>query len=83
MNTKTNSAYLLITCNEDQFEKVIAQLEQMNGIKEVQGICDAHNIIAKAESITSDHLQRFIIQKIRTMANVRSTLTLHWEHNSH
>ena len=83
MNTKTNSAYLLITCNDGQFDKVITQLEQMAGIKEVQGTCGAYDIIAKAESITSGHLQRFIIQKIRTMTNVRSTLTLHYEHNSH
>ena len=83
MNAKTNSAYLLITYNDGQFEKVITQLEQMAGIKEVQGTCGAYDIIAKAESITSDHLQRFIIQKIKTMIDVRSTLTLHYEHSSH
>ena len=79
MNTKTNSAYLLITCNNGQFDKVITQLKQMNSIKEIQGTCGAYDIIAKAESITSIHLQRFIMQKIRTLANVKSTLTLHYE----
>ena len=79
MNTKTNSAYLLITCNDGQFDKVITHLEQMDNIKEIQGTCGAYDIIAKAESITSDHLQDFIIHKIRTLANVRSTLTLHYE----
>ena len=81
MNTKTNSAYLLITCNDGQFDKVITHLEQMDDIKEIQGTCGAYDIIAKIELTTSDHLQKFIMQKIRTITNVKSVLTLHCEPN--
>lgn len=76
-----NTAYLLITCHNDKVNDVINQIKQFDHIKEIQGTCGAYDIIAKAESITSIHLQRFIIQKIRTLANVRSTLTLHYEPN--
>ena len=76
-----NTAYLLITCHNDKVNDVINQIKQFDHIKEIQGTCGAYDIIAKAESITSIHLQKFIIQKIRTLTNVRSTLTLHYEPN--
>ena len=74
-----NPAYLLITCHNDKVNDVINQIKQFDYIKEIQGTCGAYDIIAKVESITSVHLQRFIIQKIRTLANVRTALTLHYE----
>lgn len=74
---KTDSAYLLITCNEGKLSDVLSEIGSLDNIKEIQETCGAYDIIAKIESITSNHLQKFLIQKIRNLANVRSTMTLH------
>ena len=81
MEMKTNSAYLLITCNDGKLDEVITQIEHLDSIKEIQGTCGVYDIIAKVESTTLDHLQRFIVQKIRTLADIRSTMTLHCKPN--
>jgi len=77
MDMKINSAYLLITCNDGRLDEVISQIEHLDSIKEIQGTFGAYDIIAKVESTTLEHLQRFIVQKIRTLVDVRSAMTLH------
>lgn len=72
-----NSAYLLITCNKGELDKVITQIEHLDSIKEIQGTYGAYDIIAKIESTTLDHLQSFIVQKIRTLVDVKSAMMLH------
>lgn len=74
---KTNSAYVLITCNDGKLEGVMTEIGSLDNIKEVQETCGAYDIIAKIESITSKQLEKFIIHKIRNLANVRSAMTLH------
>lgn len=81
MEMKNNSAYLLITCNDGKLDEVMTQIEHLDNIKEIQETCGAYDIIAKVESTTLDHLQRFIVQKIRTLVNVRSAMTLHCKPN--
>ncbi|HSG73669.1 MAG TPA: Lrp/AsnC ligand binding domain-containing protein [Nitrosopumilaceae archaeon] len=76
MVKKTNSAYLLISCNIGKLDEVIKHLEQLNNIKEIQGTFGPYDIIAKVESLTRQHLQRFIVQQIRTLIGIRSALTL-------
>ncbi len=77
-----NSAYLLITCNKGKLDEVITQIKHLDSIKEIQGTYGAYDIIAKVESTTLDNLQSFIIQKIRTVINVKSAMTLHCTHDS-
>ncbi|MCV0400034.1 MAG: Lrp/AsnC ligand binding domain-containing protein [Nitrosarchaeum sp.] len=74
---KTNAAYVLITCNDGKLEGVMAEIGNLDNIKEVQETCGAYDIIAKIESITSKQLEKFIVHKIRNLANVRSAMTLH------
>lgn len=81
MGIKTNSAYLFITCNDGKLDQVMTQIENLDNIKEIQGTHGAYDIIARVESTTLDHLQRFIVQKIRTLVDVRSTMTLHCKQN--
>ena len=81
MEMKTNSAYLLITCNEGKLDEVKTLIANLDNIKEIQETCGAYDIIAKVESSSLEHLQIFIIQKIRTLVNVRSAMTLHCKPN--
>jgi len=81
MEMKKNSAYLLITCNVGKLEEVMSQIEHLDSIKEIQKTFGAYDIIAKVESSTLDNLHRFIVQKIRTLTNVRSAMTLSCKSN--
>lgn len=81
MAMKTNSAYLLITCNDGKLDEVMTQIEHLDDVKEIQETRGAYDIIARVESTTLDHLQRFIVQKIRTLVDVRSAMTLHCKPN--
>lgn len=76
MAVKTNFTYLLISCNIGKFDEVINHLECLDGVKEFQGINGAYDIIAKIESLSRQHLHRFLTQQIRTLVGVRSALTL-------
>lgn len=78
---KKNSAYLLITCNVGKLENVMSQIGHLDGIKEIQKTFGAYDIIAKVESTTLDNLQRFLEQKIRTLIDVRSAMTLPCKQN--
>ena len=71
-----NFTYLLISCNIGKVDDVINHLERLDDVKEFQGTFGAYDIIVKVESITRQHFQRFITQQIRTLAGVRSALTL-------
>jgi hypothetical protein len=81
MDMKINSAYLLITCNVGKRDEVITQIKHLSSIKYIQRTFGAYDIIAKVESTTLDLLQRFITQKIRTLIDVRSAMTLHCKPN--
>ncbi len=76
---KLSSAYLLITCNEDKVEEVLAEVQQLGEVKESQETIGAYDIIAKIESATWESLDRFVLEKIRTIANIRSVMMLHCE----
>lgn len=76
MVVKTNFTYLLISCNIGKFDDVVDHLECLNDVKEFQGTYGAYDIIAKIESLSRQHLHRFLTQQIRTLVGVRSALTL-------
>lgn len=73
---KSNSAYLLITCNEGKIEDVLGDSEGLNEIKEIQATVGAYDIIAKIESATQEYLDKFLLEKIRSMSNIRSVMML-------
>lgn len=76
---KLSSAYLLITCNEDKVEDVLSEVQQLGEVKESQETIGAYDIIAKIESATWECLDMFVLEKIRTIANIRSVMMLHCE----
>ena len=72
-----NSAYLLITCNDGKLDEVMTLIKHLDNIKEIQGTFGAYDIIARVESTTMEYLQTSIIQKIRTLADVKNAMMLH------
>ena len=69
-------AYILINCEIGSEEKVIENLNTIDGITEVHGTFGAYDILAKVESEQVETLRETITWKIRKIDKIRSTLTL-------
>jgi len=74
---KLSSAYLLITCNEGNLDEVLTDVQKLDEVKESQETVGVYDIIAKIESATWKYLDRFLLEKIRTIPNIRSVMMLH------
>ena len=69
-------AYILINCELGSEESIIQQLNNIDGVLEVNGTFGAYDILAKIESPTVETLREIITWKIRKIDKIRSTLTL-------
>ena len=69
-------AYVLINCEIGSEEKVISELKNIDGVKEVHGTFGAYDVLAKVESEQVEALRETITWKIRKIDKIRSTLTL-------
>ena len=79
---KLSSAYLLITCNEGKLEEVLTDVQKLNEVKESQETIGVYDIVAKIESATWEYLDRFLLEKIKTMPNIRSVMMLNSDEHS-
>lgn len=70
------TAYVLINCDMGSEGSVIDDLKSIPGIKNVNGVFGAYDIIAEVQTLTVDKLRETITMKIRKIAGVRTTLTL-------
>lgn len=70
------TAYVLINCDMGSEEFVINDLKSIIGVKNVNGIFGAYDIIAEVQTPTVDDLRETITMKIRKISGARSTLTL-------
>jgi DNA-binding Lrp family transcriptional regulator len=70
------TAYVLINCDMGSEESVINDLKSIIGVKNVNGIFGAYDIIAEVQTPTVDDLRETITMKIRKISGTRSTLTL-------
>ncbi len=70
------TAFVLINCDLGYETEIIDEMKQFEDIKEVNGVFGAHDILAKVESESVQHLRDTILWKIRKLNRVKSTLTL-------
>ncbi len=70
------TVFTLITCDVGTEGKIVETLKTIDGIKEVQRVMGNYDIIVKLEAQTKEDLMKIITQKIRKIANIRSTLSL-------
>lgn len=70
------SAFVLINCDLGSENSVIDDLNHLNEVKEVHGTYGIYDIIAKVELEKPETLERTIIDKIRKLHHITSTLTL-------
>ena len=69
-------AYVLINCDMGSEESVINDLKSIIGVKNVNGVFGAYDVIVEVQTPTVDKLRETITMKIRKIAGTRTTLTL-------
>jgi DNA-binding Lrp family transcriptional regulator len=71
-----NIAFVLVNTNLGADAEVGDALRKVDEVKEVYGVYGVYDIVVRIEAETLDQLKETISSKIRTLENVRSTLTM-------
>ena len=71
-----STAYVLINCDMGTEGSVINEIRSIAGVKSVNGVFGAYDIIVEVQTPTIDNLRETITMKIRKLEGVRTTLTL-------
>jgi DNA-binding Lrp family transcriptional regulator len=69
-------AFVLFNVESGSEDKVLAELKKIEGIQEVYVSYGVYDIIAKLKADAMEQLKDIVTYKMRTIKNVRSTLTL-------
>ena len=71
-----NTAFVLINTNLGADAEVGDALRKVEEVKEVYGVYGVYDIVVRIEADTLERLKDTISSKIRTLDNVKSTLTM-------
>ena len=69
-------AFVAIHCETGKESHIIKKLEGVKGIKSVTGVLGLYDIIVEVEGNDSTNLEKIIINQIRKVPHVLSTMTL-------
>ena len=72
------TAYVLVQCDLGAEVGIIDELMKVPEIKEVRGTYGIYDIFCKIQADSKDVLDDVITNKLRKIAKIRSTITLHW-----
>lgn len=73
---KMNLAFVLINTDMGADAEVSNKLKEIEEVKDVYGVYGVYDIVVRIEAETLQKLKDVISNKIRTLENVRSTLTM-------
>lgn len=73
---KLPSAYVLINVEANMEDSVLKDLKTLPGIDEAYVSYGVYDLIVKVKADTMENLKEMVTYKIRTVKNVRKTLTL-------
>jgi DNA-binding Lrp family transcriptional regulator len=68
-------AYVLICCDLPASEKVVEELEKIDGVQEVSPVSGVYDIVVRISASTEEELKS-IYMNIRKMKKVLTTITL-------
>jgi len=71
-----NLAYVMINTEMGSEAKVTNDLNKVDEVKKVYGVYGVYDLIVRVEAETLGKLKTAISDEIRTLENVRSTLTM-------
>lgn len=69
-------AFVLINVESGSEEEVLEEIKKSEGVEEAYYSYGVYDIIAKVRAETMEKLRETVLQKMRTVNKVRSTLTL-------
>lgn len=69
-------AYVLITTESGALKNVLASLKKMDYVKETYMVYGVYDILAEVQAETMDDLREVVTWNLRSLDNVRSTLTM-------
>jgi DNA-binding Lrp family transcriptional regulator len=72
----TESAFVLIKCNNLYAEQVIVNLKKIESVKDIQGTYGLFDILIKITTNDTKDFDEIISTQIRTVENITSTITL-------
>ena len=73
---ETETAYVMVNCENGTELKVMEDLGSIDGIKEVKYTFGSYDIVTKVEASSVESLREIISLKIRKIKNIHSTTTI-------
>lgn len=68
-------AFVLLNCDIGAENAIISEISGISGVSEATGLSGVYDILAKLNA-ESDNGISMIVRKIRSIANIRSSLTM-------
>jgi DNA-binding Lrp family transcriptional regulator len=69
-------AYVLINTEPKHMESVVAILEKLDAVVEVFPVYGVYDVVAKVKAETMEKLKEIVTWKVRSLDQVRSTITM-------
>lgn len=69
-------AYVVIHCEQGKEDLVLRDLNKISEVKEADVVYGSYDVIGKIEAENYKELEKIIIKKIRSLREVRTTMTL-------
>jgi DNA-binding Lrp family transcriptional regulator len=69
-------AYVLINTEPKHMESVVATLEKLDSVEEIFPVYGVYDVVAKIRADTMKNLKEIVTRNVRSMKDVRSTITM-------
>lgn len=69
-------AYVLINTEPKNMEDVVSTLEELDAVVEIFPVYGVYDVVAKIQAETMEKLKDIVTWKVRSLDNVRSTITM-------
>jgi DNA-binding Lrp family transcriptional regulator len=69
-------AYVLINTEPKHMENVVSTLEKLDSVVEIFPVYGVYDVVAKIQAETMEKLKDIVTWKVRSLDDVRSTITM-------
>ena len=69
-------AYVLINTEPKHMENVVSTLEKLDAVVEIFPVYGIYDVVAKVQAETMEKLKDIVTWKVRSLDEVRSTITM-------
>jgi DNA-binding Lrp family transcriptional regulator len=69
-------AYVLINTEPKHMENVVSTLEKLEAVVEIFPVYGVYDVVAKVQADTMEKLKDIVTWKVRSLDDVRSTITM-------